>query len=906
MGSSLPHSAATTTLAAANAAAAAAIGSTSKASIPTIPFVSSEQANNLRVAAVSDRLLLFLNGVARFDASEVYRLCHSLAKGIDCAITLNNVPEVVPSLPKIIKMVYEWSMRGAPQPAIMLLLISIKNACSKGWFENADREELLQMVNELGNKFCTEACLYIHVSNAFDTISTIMPKFYPRLKLCRVITSFEAKLGYDVLMSDFHIPKMCSKGERIVLIVIKMENLETSSCIANPQHVSFFVNGTAVEKRSNVSLEHGPQFPTDITKMLKFGINVLQAIGFFDGTYLIAVAFMSRMTTFTPPEPKEFVPPAVVAVESDAEIIEGPSRISLCCPISFKRMKTPVKGHLCKHHQCFDYDNFVEMNSRKPNWRCPHCNQPTCFNEIRIDKNMVKILKEVGDDVAEVVIHADGSWSAVAAHDRCTDQYNGTDVQAQAEYNECQTSRSNDSMAGPVDLTMEEEDDCDTMLTSRQEESWDGFARENCNALETGDRKPIIDVSGLSTPPFLASQPHAPAIPSCQLLSGMQLTNIYHPANGSIASAGPHVGTSQAGSNMDSPALDHVSNVTERISGSSIPTHANRNPVAVQALPVPQHTPSTTLRLQANLLETASLTPSNLSPRQLQRSHASTAILDTSVGGVSNLDVQQIRRIADTSTMQDNSQAQLCHHHVVNAANLQQTVGLPSPNLTSGRSPALSQRRARSDLDALRASLQPSLYIPNSHRTPPGFRPRYPMAEPTNLHFSRPSVSSALHPASPNTVSSGTSNLSNPRNHAQALRPILPVSTVNLHLSREGLRVVGADRWRNLTGGSSSSPSRSDVLPELPSEQNWRPTGRMRGSLTGNEKTAILSHFLAPLTTQSAATEPSLPSHPPSTFDTALVASNNLMAYGSLNQQANLRQNNLGDQLGSTRIRDVP
>ena len=96
---------------------------------------------------------------------------------------------------------------------------------------------------------------------------------------------------------------------------------------------------------------------------------------------------------------------------------------------SFSRIKTPVKGHSCKHLQvsnpclskncfiaftrtlefgkftllslpfpspcqCFDFNNYVGMNSRRPLWRCPHCSQSVCFTDIRIDQSMVKASKD--------------------------------------------------------------------------------------------------------------------------------------------------------------------------------------------------------------------------------------------------------------------------------------------------------------------------------------------------------------------------------------------------------------------------------------------------------------------------------------------------------------------------------
>ena len=40
--------------------------------------------------------------------------------------------------------------------------------------------------------------------------------------------------------------------------------------------------------------------------------------------------------------------------------------------------------------QCFDFYNFIDINSRRPSWRCPHCNQYICFLDICIDRNMLK------------------------------------------------------------------------------------------------------------------------------------------------------------------------------------------------------------------------------------------------------------------------------------------------------------------------------------------------------------------------------------------------------------------------------------------------------------------------------------------------------------------------------------
>ncbi|KAF5783349.1 putative Zinc finger, MIZ-type, Zinc finger, RING/FYVE/PHD-type [Helianthus annuus] len=99
-----------------------------------------------------------------------------------------------------------------------------------------------------------------------------------------------------------------------------------------------------------------------------------------------------------------------VEVKIYCAIIEMSSRISLYCPISQQRIKTPVKGHLCKYPQCFDYNHFIELNSAIPTWKCPLCNNPVYNQDLRIDQDFLKILNEVAEDIHDVVISEDDSW----------------------------------------------------------------------------------------------------------------------------------------------------------------------------------------------------------------------------------------------------------------------------------------------------------------------------------------------------------------------------------------------------------------------------------------------------------------------------------------------------------------
>lgn len=210
---------------------------------------------------------------------------------------------------------------------------------------------------------------------------------------------------------------MSSPGDKIRLFVAQTYSIETSYCLISPPKVNFLLNGKAVERRSSLVMDTGPQIPTAVTHLLKYGLNLLQAVGEFNGNYLVVVAVMSEMPKADSNALQDYEQHAPSTVDSDFEIIEEPSRISLNCPISIRRIRTPVKGHSCKHIQCFDFDNYVDINSRRPSWRCPHCNQHVCFADIRIDQKMVKVLKEVEANVSDIVFSSDGSWQAVKNSD---------------------------------------------------------------------------------------------------------------------------------------------------------------------------------------------------------------------------------------------------------------------------------------------------------------------------------------------------------------------------------------------------------------------------------------------------------------------------------------------------------
>ncbi|XP_076951900.1 E4 SUMO-protein ligase PIAL2-like [Bidens hawaiensis] len=380
--------------------------------------------NAFRISAVTSRLLAHVHGDARSDNAEFCNLCLSLARGIDYAVSNNEVPGRAPDLPYLLNQVCQRKNDLPSQAAVMVLMISVKSACSNGWFSERAKEELYVLSKEVQSRFCSVSVddLNSHVKNKesslHPTISTIMSRFYPGMKMGEIFAIVETKPGYDSYMTDLYISKSSrtSPDEKISLFVAQTDNTETSSCLITPQQANFLLNGVGVNKRTVIYKDPGPQMPTPVTHMLKYGSNLLQVVGQFNGRYIIVIGFMSVVANPSFPTIPDYVPPVATQSDPDNEIVEGPSRVSLKCPISFSRINIPVKGQTCKHLQCFDYNNYMGINSRTPLWRCPHCNQSVCVPDIRIDQSMVKILKEVAEDVCFVEISSDGSWQAVTGN----------------------------------------------------------------------------------------------------------------------------------------------------------------------------------------------------------------------------------------------------------------------------------------------------------------------------------------------------------------------------------------------------------------------------------------------------------------------------------------------------------
>ncbi|KAF8577886.1 hypothetical protein K439DRAFT_1654979 [Ramaria rubella] len=94
----------------------------------------------------------------------------------------------------------------------------------------------------------------------------------------------------------------------------------------------------------------------------------------------------------------------------DEDIIAGPQKMSLKCPLSYMRVNTPCRSIQCPHAQCFDATSWFSMMEQTTTWLCPVCDKLLNVEELIIDGYFDRILKDTPESVEDVVVEADGEW----------------------------------------------------------------------------------------------------------------------------------------------------------------------------------------------------------------------------------------------------------------------------------------------------------------------------------------------------------------------------------------------------------------------------------------------------------------------------------------------------------------
>ncbi|XP_056097770.1 zinc finger MIZ domain-containing protein 1a [Rhinichthys klamathensis goyatoka] len=105
---------------------------------------------------------------------------------------------------------------------------------------------------------------------------------------------------------------------------------------------------------------------------------------------------------------------AGAGLNADDGVEQTAIKVSLKCPITFRRIQLPARGHDCKHVQCFDLESYLELNCERGTWRCPVCNKSALLEGLEVDQYMWGILNALqNSEFEEVMIDPSCSWRPI-------------------------------------------------------------------------------------------------------------------------------------------------------------------------------------------------------------------------------------------------------------------------------------------------------------------------------------------------------------------------------------------------------------------------------------------------------------------------------------------------------------
>lgn len=109
-------------------------------------------------------------------------------------------------------------------------------------------------------------------------------------------------------------------------------------------------------------------------------------------------------------KPKEDVIADIIKLNSDPDVEATAYGLSLKDPLSFARIRTPIRSSLCSHISCFDAETWFMMMEQTPSWLCPICNRSVKVEDINVDGYFESILKECPSSIGAVTVEPDGTW----------------------------------------------------------------------------------------------------------------------------------------------------------------------------------------------------------------------------------------------------------------------------------------------------------------------------------------------------------------------------------------------------------------------------------------------------------------------------------------------------------------
>ncbi|KAL3169467.1 hypothetical protein MRX96_031496 [Rhipicephalus microplus] len=201
--------------------------------------------------------------------------------------------------------------------------------------------------------------------------------------------------------------------------------------IALPEPVTFKITGGATKRvQLPINIVSSCFVSSTVTNVLGVTWRPVRGHEFAVGLFLVKKRSVATIVSALQREKTQRVALTTAMVKkkmehraSSDEVVVTRLHVSLTCPLSRTRMKVPCRARSCKHLDCFDAFNYLQVNEWRPAWLCPVCGNRAALSSLVVDQLFVDIIASVPDDCESVIFREDGSWTLSTSQ---RDSENGT------------------------------------------------------------------------------------------------------------------------------------------------------------------------------------------------------------------------------------------------------------------------------------------------------------------------------------------------------------------------------------------------------------------------------------------------------------------------------------------------
>ncbi|KAI0914389.1 hypothetical protein F4824DRAFT_64563 [Ustulina deusta] len=301
-----------------------------------------------------------------------------------------------------------------------------------------------QQLGSYGNSSAASSSTLNYYKNAHQALRDLQFKpspFYSilsrigEIRTCDVMTQHRNTIHLSIRVAEH--PNLANLGNdksHRVMVFCAADNNSVQD-IAFPHQSEFKVNGGEIKANlRGLKGKPGTTRPVDVTSSLRlkpsnYNNNIEftyaltskvkkhgpspAATKFYLAAYLCKMVSVDELVTKIRGRKiaKTTVIQEMNKKANDPDVVATSTVLSLKCPLSCTRLKTPCRSVLCLHIQCFDANSYLQLQEQGPQWVCPICNQPAPFENLAVDEYVRDILESTKDSVEQVTIEPDGQWS---------------------------------------------------------------------------------------------------------------------------------------------------------------------------------------------------------------------------------------------------------------------------------------------------------------------------------------------------------------------------------------------------------------------------------------------------------------------------------------------------------------